>query len=63
MGRKMNAPGVKAGKKMGGMDGARKSAKKQVSALLPQNKPPKGMGTMAPRAKRIAKMEKLDPAV
>jgi hypothetical protein len=60
---KYNAPGVKAGKKMGGMDGARKSSKKQVSALLPANKAPKGMGTASPRMKRMAKMEKMDGPV
>jgi hypothetical protein len=60
---KKSAPGVGMKKKMGGMDGARKSSKKQVSALLPQNKAPKGMGTVTPRTKRIAKMEKADFSV
>lgn len=52
---KMTAPGVGAKKKMGGMDGARKSSKKQVAALLPM-KAPKA-------AKRMAKMEKMDVPV
>lgn len=45
--------------KLGGKpDGARKSKKHQVTAMLPQNKMAKSM-----RQKRIAKMEKADVSV
>ncbi len=58
---KMTAPGVSMKKKMGGMDGARKSSKKQLGALMPAAKAPKSGAS--PPAKRMAKMEKMDVPV
>lgn len=56
-GNKGASMGYKSVSSGGGTDGARPSKKKQVTALLPQNK------IAAGRQKRMAKMEKMDGPV